>query len=186
MTYAGTCQGGTGKKWAAETSIAEQNVVVVSKKSKMKTVDANESCLEDVALWSAKMNQIAPNLADKLIAFAESCAAIGVSYKIVKVMAFRLQTNEGLINPIAIDPDNVVEIPWSVGRYKNESRTFALAMAAALPNGDFYEAEKMWITKIKIANGKRRKATAIELLDVAEQARTALEKLKLDLQAVPD
>lgn len=165
---------------------AAENVAIETKAPKMRTGTPKLSTSKLLTAWSDKMNRIEPNLADRLIAFAESCAEVGATYSIQKVMVLRLQADSSAFIPIAVYPIEGVLLPETVGPYKDATRNFAIAMAEALPNGVAYETPKMWNAKIQVANGKRRNVTALELLDIAEQARRALAQLNQALNGVPD
>jgi HNH endonuclease len=129
------------------------------------------------APWLARLEELRPGLTGRLIAFADSCADLGVSYGVNDVLVFRIPTPDGIINPMAVEATGELCIPWLIGEYKPQFRRFAEAVAEAIPGADVIESRKQWIVK---QGG--RKPDALALLAAADAVRQALEDLRAAVQ----
>lgn len=132
--------------------------------------------------WATWIDQSWPGTSGELIAFAESCASVGVSHVINKVLLLRLPSADTFIAPIGIDPQEGLLIPWSIGRHKQASRAFAEAIAAAVPDAVAYENPMMWSVRKRGWNGRRENLSPLDLLAASDQVRTALGDLGTAVQ----
>ena len=143
--------------------------------------DAPRRTSRTVDAWASGMTR--QDRPTELLALAERCTdlSLGVSFAVDKVLVFRIHTPVGIINPIGVDPEYGVLIPWAVGPYKKASRTFAYAMAAVIPEGVAYETSKAWAVRRTLPDGKRVRASPVHLLAVEEQLRAALQRFSHDV-----
>lgn len=81
---------------------------------------------------------------DSLLQALDSCRDFGVFWKVNKVLLANIDAEAETISAIGIEADGTVQVPWSIGPYKQAFRPFAETLAAALPGGEVYETEKMW------------------------------------------
>jgi hypothetical protein len=125
------------------------------------------------ASWLARLDELQPGLTDRLIAFAESCADLGVSYRVNEVMVFRMPTQDGVIHPMAVEATGELCVPWFIGEWKSQFRRFAEAVAQAIPGAVAVESPKQWIVK---RGG--RKPDAFALLAAGDAVRHALADLR--------
>jgi 5-methylcytosine-specific restriction endonuclease McrA len=81
---------------------------------------------------------------ETLLQTIASCADLGVFWTLEQVLLVKLPAPAATIAALGIERGATVQIPWSVGPYKQEFRSFAETLAAAMPGGSPYEREKMW------------------------------------------
>lgn len=79
-----------------------------------------------------------------LLQVVEASADIGVFWTLRQVLMVKIRGLDVTIEALGIETDTTVQIPWRIGPYKQEFRSFAETLAAALPGGTVYETEKMW------------------------------------------
>ena len=127
------------------------------------------------ATWAARIDRGQQGLADWLVAMAQRCTAADRSFATNKVLVLRVKTKVGMLNPIGIDPEHGVVIPWAIGPHKSASKAFAFTLAEAL-GADAYETPKTWAVRMPAGNRKRVNVTPAQLLAIEPQLRAALDR----------
>ena len=97
------------------------------------------------AQWLARLDGIQPTPSRRLIDFLDSCADIAVSWSLNKVLLARMKLGADTIEFMGIQPDGLVEIPWSVGGKKEQFRGFAEQLAGNIAGAVAYETPKQWV-----------------------------------------
>ena len=130
--------------------------------------------------WIAEIDRIYPTASTRLLRFAESCADIGVSASISKVMIIRMRVGDITIQPFGIEPNGEVSIPWSLSGMKKQFRHFAHVVADSISDSAVSESPHQWIVK-----RSGRKVNVVEFLGALEPIHAALRDLNVALRT-PD
>ncbi len=127
--------------------------------------------------WFAEIDRIHAGVSGRLLAFVESCADLGVSYGINKVMIIRMQVGNIMIQPFGIEANGEVSIPWFIAGKKKEFRHFAHLVADAIPGTYARDTAKQWV--VRMAD---RKVDVLEFLGASEAILAALPGLNASLR----
>ena len=131
--------------------------------------------------WFASLDAIQPRSSVRLKGFVDSCADLGVTWRLNKVLLVRMEVCGRTLDVVGIQPNGLCEIPWSVDDAKHAFRDFAEKLAASIPGAIFYETPKTWTVS---KSGKKR-VSVLELLDAAPAMRQGLEVLHSSLIGAP-
>jgi len=118
---------------------------------------------------------------DDFLHLIESLGDVGAFYTIKKVLIVKVPAESATIDALGIEADATVQIPWWIGPYKREFRSFAERLAAALPGGTAYETEKMW--RVRCFG---RTPSISEVMHDPEAVRAAFTALKCALSGPSD
>ncbi len=113
----------------------------------------------------------------KLTNFVDTCADLGVTWNLNKVLLVRMAIGGETLDVIGIGQDGLCEIPWSIGGAKDAFKGFAETLAAALPSAIVYETPKMW----RVSKLRKARIDIAELVEVLPAVRAALERLRSEL-----
>jgi hypothetical protein len=123
--------------------------------------------------WLAELDSGLPPPSRRLIDFLDSCADIGVSWSLNKVLLARMKVATDTIEFMAVRPDGLVEIPWTIGGRKEQFRHFADKLVAGIPGAISYETPKPWI----VQRSREECLSVLDLLDNLPAVRAACETL---------
>lgn len=113
---------------------------------------------------------------DALLEVLKSCGALGVFWTVKRVLLVKIQCEDITLSAIGVQPDANVQIPWSIGSYKQAFRSFAETLAAGLLDATVCETEKMW--RVRCSNRLPRLS---ELMHDPEALRDAFIVLRHQL-----
>jgi hypothetical protein len=125
------------------------------------------------AAWLAHLDGIRPTPSRQLIDFLDSCADLAVSWNLNKVLLARMKVGPSTIEFIGVQPDGLVEIPWSVEGKKQLFRNFAETLAAGIPGAIAYATAKQWV----VVKPDKKRLNLMELLHDLPAVKAALEIL---------
>lgn len=129
--------------------------------------------------WIAAIDRIEPAAGRRLMAFADGCKDLGVSYSINEVMIIRMRVEQIVIQQFGIEANGDVCIPWFIAGHKAVFRPFAEAVARAIPGAAAVESPKQWIVK---REGRRVRVS--EFMPSLDAIREALIDLHTSLRDV--
>jgi hypothetical protein len=143
---------------------------------------ATPSSVADAALsqkaWFEELDLAQEACSSRLLTFLKGCEDLQVYWKLNRVLRVCMNSNDGPLSVIGVDPSGSIDIPWHIGGYKEDFRAFAETVAEAIDDAVAYETPKMW--RVRKAG---RRLTILELLDVAPVLRGAFERLGLALRS---
>jgi 5-methylcytosine-specific restriction endonuclease McrA len=125
------------------------------------------------AEWFAALDTIRPAPFVRLTDFVDSCADLGVGWRLKDVLLVRMVVGSETLNVIGIERDGLCQIPWSIGGAKGAFREFAEMLAACIPDAIAYETPHMWC----VSKPGKQRISFLELLDDLPALRQALEAL---------
>ena len=125
------------------------------------------------AAWLATLDAIEPTPSRRLIDFLDSCADLGVSWSLNKVLLARMTVTGKSVEFMGVEPDGTAHIPWQLIDMKDAFRVFAERLAVAIPGAATYETAKWWV----VAKPNKKRLNILEVLRDTIALRAALETL---------
>ena len=129
--------------------------------------------------WLRKLDALEAPPSQRLIRFLDSCADLGASWSLNKVLLARMRVGGNTVEFLAVEPDGRLHIPWAIGGRKDEFRSFAEALAAGIEGTIVYETPKLW----NVAVADKKPLGVLQLLGSLGALRLALEALHTALDA---
>ena len=131
------------------------------------------------AEWLRRLDALEAPPSRRIITFLDSCADLGVSWSLNKVLLARMRVGGNTVEFLAVEPDGRLHIPWSIGGRKDEFRSFAETLAAGIEGAIVYETPKLW----NVALAGKKPLGVLQLLGSLGALRLALEALHTALDA---
>jgi hypothetical protein len=129
----------------------------------------------------ASLDKIQPNTSDRLIDFLKTCEDLQITYEVKKGLIVRMIVEDYKTVPFVVSANGNVDAGYMFG-LKDLMRSFAYALAAAIPDTVVRETPKSWIVKKR--NGKF--FTIWDVLEYQSGIRSAFEELNKALRQAGD